>query len=181
MLKLVFVGAQIATIVGVSYAAQADALSHIDYVEPEPLAVLNEEQAQCLAQNIYFESRNESYQGQVAVAHVTMNRLRSPDFPDTVCDVVKQGPLDGSAIRKNRCQFSWYCDGKADVTPVNDTMPEVLAWDTATLIARLVAGGYTHDITEGSTYYHAEYVDPFWSDDYTQVAAIDSHLFYVHY
>jgi spore germination cell wall hydrolase CwlJ-like protein len=179
-----FVG-QIVAIVAV--AAQAEPLRltittpNPEYVDPEPLIELDDEQMHCLAQNIYFESRNESYRGQIAVAHVTINRVTSPDFPNSVCGVTKQGPLDGSPIKRNRCQFSWYCDGKADHTPVNNTHPEQIAWNTANLVAEVVAKGHTYDITNGSTYYHADYVDPFWNNVYTKVAVVDSHLFYVHH
>ena len=62
---------------------------------------------ECLAQNIYFESRSETTSGKRAVAHVVLNRVSSKRFPSTICDVVQQG---GSKL--NRCQFSWWCDGK---------------------------------------------------------------------
>ena len=82
----------------------------------------------CLAENIYFESRAESIEGKAAVANVTRNRVKDKRWPETYCKVVQQGPLRESwktkltvsttdAIYypvKNRCQFSWYCDGKAD-------------------------------------------------------------------
>ena len=45
----------------------------------------------CLAQNIYFEARSESQAGMIAVAQVTMNRVKHPRYPNTVCEVVKQG------------------------------------------------------------------------------------------
>ena len=63
------------------------------------------EELYCLANNIYFESRNQPKLGQIAVGQVTMNRVNSPKFPNTVCGVVKQG-----GEKRNRCQFSWYCD-----------------------------------------------------------------------
>ena len=46
---------------------------------------------------IYFEARGESYIGQTAIAQVVQNRTNHPDFPNTVCKVIKQ-PF----------QFSWY-------------------------------------------------------------------------
>jgi hypothetical protein len=56
-----------------------------------------------MACNIYFEARNESYEGMLAVVAVTMNRVASPKYPDTVAEVVWQ-----------RRQFSWTHDGKID-------------------------------------------------------------------
>ena len=65
----------------------------------------------CLSANIYFEARSEKVDGQIAVAEVTLNRVRSDDYPDDVCSVVLQENSEG-------CQFSWWCDGKPDV--IND-------------------------------------------------------------
>ena len=50
---------------------------------------------ECLAKNIYFESRNQSHLGQMAVAHVTINRVLDKRYPDTVCKVVHQGLIYG--------------------------------------------------------------------------------------
>ncbi len=58
----------------------------------------------CLALNIYFEARSESFASQVAVAQVTLNRIESKKYPNDVCAVVKQPK-----------QFSWYSDGKSEV------------------------------------------------------------------
>ena len=76
----------------------------------------------CLAQNIYFESRDQSTIGQIAVAEVTLNRVADPRWPNDVCSVVKQGPTykwKKTYPIKHRCEFSWYCDGKSD--KVKDT------------------------------------------------------------
>jgi hypothetical protein len=64
----------------------------------------------CLASNVYWEARAEPRLGQIAVAAVTLNRVADPGFPDTVCGVVRQGEERG----RDRCQFSWYCDGLDD-------------------------------------------------------------------
>mgnify|MGYP003314693505 CR=1 FL=1 len=77
----------------------------------EAKAVDRFEEMYCLAKNIYFESRDQPYIGRLAVAQVTMNRVKSEEFPDTICDVVTQG-----GERKHRCQFSWYCDGAVSYT-----------------------------------------------------------------
>ena len=129
----------------------------------------------CLAMNIYFEARNQSTIGQIAVAQVTMNRVRDGRFPDTVCDVVKQGPTytwKPDYPIKNQCQFSWWCDGKSDKP--TDTM----AYEKARLIALGVYRGDLDDFVDGATHYHATYVLPEWSESKQYVVRIDDHIFY---
>jgi len=122
---------------------------------------------ECLALNIYHEARSEPEVGQLAVAAVTLNRVYSESFPNSVCGVVKQG---GEEL--NRCQFSWWCDGKKD-TPTNRE-----AWDTALRISRLSLQGKATDPTKGALYYHANYVQPRWSRKFERTAQIGAHLFY---
>jgi len=138
-----------------------------------------QDELRCLARNIYFEGRNQNDRAMAAIGQVTINRQLSPNFPDTICGVVRQGPLDGSKISKHRCQFSWYCDGKEDIAPVNQDYAEIEAWDRAQGIAYYVYYIADHDITAGSTYYHANYVDPYWNASMELVAEVGSHLFYV--
>jgi spore germination cell wall hydrolase CwlJ-like protein len=121
----------------------------------------------CLALNVYHEARSEPEEGQLAVAAVTLNRVRSEDFPDSVCGVVKQG---GEQL--HRCQFSWWCDGKSD------RPTEAKAWNNAKRISRLALLGMTDDPTNDALYYHASYVQPRWSRKMQQTARIDQHLFY---
>ena len=73
-------------------------------------------QVECLAQNMYFESGHESEKGQIAVGMVTMNRVKSGEYPTTICGVVKQKV-------KSTCQFSWYCEGKFDVKSLTHFKP----------------------------------------------------------
>ena len=117
----------------------------------------------CLADNIYFEALIESQAGQIAVANVTMNRVKSKHFPNTVCDVVWE-----------RKQFSWTHDGKSDVPGSKK------AYDRIYKVAKMVYDGTVPDITEGATFYHADYVNPSWNKVMTRVAKIDSHIFYTH-
>ena len=128
----------------------------------------------CLAQNIYYEARGSSYADQVAVADVVLNRVRDTRYPNTVCEVVRQGRknADGT-MKRNQCQFSWYCDGKSD-WPTN-----LDAWVIAQQIAYNM---YTHDdfrgLTEGATHYHATYVNPGWARTLTLTGTIGEHKFY---
>ena len=115
----------------------------------------------CLAQNIYFEARSQALIEQVAVAQVVMNRVRSPHYPNSVCDVVWE-----------RRQFSWTHDGKSD-KPRNPN-----AWLEANQIASLVLSPSFPDLVDGATHYHAHYVSPTWANSLESVATIGTHKFY---
>ena len=122
-----------------------------------------QKEMKCLADNIYFESLNQSVVGQMAVANVTMNRVNSKHFPDTICNVVWESK-----------QFSWTHDGKSDV-PGNKK-----AYARVYDIAEIVYNGTVPDLTEGATFYHADYVNPSWNRAMTLVVKIDTHIFYTH-
>jgi spore germination cell wall hydrolase CwlJ-like protein len=131
----------------------------------------------CLAQNIYFESANQPFAGRVAVANVAVNRTKDAQFPSTICDVVYQAKLrenwKGNMVPiRNKCQFSWYCDGKSD-EPTDST-----TWMESLHIADLVISGKMPDITSGSLWYHADFVSPYWAPYLTEVVTIDNHIFY---
>ena len=115
----------------------------------------------CLAQNIYFEARSQPLIEQVAVAQVVLNRVYSPHYPNSVCDVVWE-----------RHQFSWTHDGKSD-KPRNPN-----AWLEANQIASLVLSPNFPDLVDGATHYHAHYVSPNWANSLESVATIGSHIFY---
>jgi N-acetylmuramoyl-L-alanine amidase len=114
----------------------------------------------CLSLNVYHEARDQPVQGQLAVAHVTMNRVAHEDYPDTVCGVVWDNK-----------QFSWTHDNLSD-TPV-----ETAAWEEAQFIA-LIATTSVGDTTNVSTHYHADYVMPYWVSDMRHLTTIGNHLFY---
>ncbi len=132
------------------------------------------EDLDCFARNIYFEARNESTAGQVAVGHTVLNRVWSTQFPNSICGVIKQGKHRGEHPVLNRCHFSWYCDGKPDEPR------DGKAWDRSVRLAKymLKAKHFLVDITDGSTYYHAQYVTPSWSRVLRKTAVIDTHIFY---
>lgn len=129
----------------------------------------------CLALNVYHEARDQPFIGQVAVAQVVMNRVQDPRYPNTPCEVVKQGPTyswtEDFPVR-NKCQFSWYCDGKSDKAK------DVDAWSQAMVIAHGVYNGNLDDFVEGATHYHAVYVKPEWAKTKTPVVRISDHIFY---
>ena len=134
----------------------------------------------CLALNTYHEAKNQSLVGQVATAQVVMNRVEDDRFPNTICEVVKQGPTRPSWEDpekeypiNHRWQFSWYCDGKDD-TPKNEK-----AWKTAQDVAFLVLYDKIKlDVTEGATHYHATYVRPSWAKTKKRTTRIEKHIFY---
>jgi len=127
----------------------------------------------CMALNVYHEARNQSLVGQIAVAQVTVNRVSDSRYPDTVCGVVKQSITYSSGDPvKNKCQFSWYCDGKSDKPKDEDS------YYTALHIARKMLEGNLIDFTEGATHYHATYLRPDWAETKTYITQIDDHIFY---
>lgn len=146
-------------------------------------------QAYCLAENIYFEARNDTTAGQAAVADVVINRVNDHRYPGTICEVVHEGPIreswktrkdpdlkDDERVYfpvKHRCQFSWYCDGKQEKIHDQD------AWAKAQYIAyQMIYSERFRGITEGATHYHAHYVSPKWAKKIQFVGSIESHKFY---
>jgi N-acetylmuramoyl-L-alanine amidase len=128
----------------------------------------------CLAQNIYYETRSSNRADRMAVADVVINRVNHTYYPNTICAVVQQGKqhADGR-MKRNMCQFSWYCDGKSDY-PTN-----LDAWVEAQMIAyNMIVHNDARGITEGATHYHATYVSPEWARDFSLVGRIGEHIFY---
>ena len=137
-----------------------------------PVKAEHHEDVRCLAENIYFEARSESTAGRIAVALVTLNRVEHPNFPDTVCGVVKQTKYYPSGrIDLHSCQFSWYCDGKSDE-------PTESCWNDIVLLASIMLGWESTDFTQGALWYHSKKVSPNWASDYNQTVSIDNHIFY---
>ena len=127
--------------------------------------------------------------GKVPVALVTLNSVKDSRYPNNVCDVIKQGPTTESWKTRqtddpsdaefypvrNKCQFSWYCDGKDDAIPRNAR----IGWKQAQEVAlyTLVLNQYK-GLVEGATHYHADYVAPTWRHKLTLIGKIDRHIFY---
>lgn len=117
----------------------------------------------CLAKNIYHEARSEDLLGQLAVAQVTLNRLESPKYPDTICKVVMQ-----------KFQFSW-----ANQKARRWTHPKGSAWEAAKNLAnQFLSGGVRVSGLETALYYHADYVSPSWRDPNSMIAQVGAHIFY---
>lgn len=124
----------------------------------------------CLALNVYHEARGEPRAGQVAVAEVTLNRVASKHYPDSVCQVVYQQRWDRIRQRKVSA-FSWTELGRLD-------RPTGGAWEQALDIATQVYRGQQSATVDGALFYHASYVRPRWSRYKRPVARIGKHIFY---
>lgn len=120
-------------------------------------------QLNCLAKNIYFESRGETKLGQIAVAWVTLNRVNSKRFPNTICGVVFQ-----------KSQFSW-ANGKG-----KHRVPRGAAWKRSKDIAAGVYGKRHKDPTFGATYFHTKSVNPRWNRKMRLTNVIGVHKFFYH-
>lgn len=134
--------------------------------------------AYCLAKNIYFEAGNQPLAGKLAVAHVVKNRMESWQFPDTYCDVIYDAKewrtsWTGNVIPKlGMCQFSWFCDGKSDEPKDSKT------WEVCLQIAQSFIKEEQIDITEGAMWYHADYILPYWAEHLNNTVYINNHIFY---
>jgi hypothetical protein len=129
---------------------------------------VSDKEVWCMATAIYFESRGESYRGQVAVGQVVMNRVYHKLYPDTICGVVFQ-----NQSKRNACQFSFACDGIPE--RINDDK----SWKQAMAIAKDVISGKEYLAEVGySTHYHATYVYPHWAPRMKKNTKIGMHVFY---
>jgi spore germination cell wall hydrolase CwlJ-like protein len=120
-----------------------------------------EAELDCLVKNIYFEARGETENGQIAVAYVTLNRVRSSKYPNSICGVVK-----------DPAQFSWFWDNKSDL------MKNEKAKKKAYVIATDILLGKYKDSTKNALFYHNTSIIPNWTKNLAKVVKIDNHIFY---
>lgn len=135
----------------------ADSLAELVSETQRPVDL--DPELRCLAGAVYFESRGESLVGQLAVAHVVLNRAQSGRFPKSLCGVVHQ-----------KSQFSFVRGGK---------MPAIRngsQWNNAVAIAQIAREGSWKNHAPGALFFHARYVSPGWRK--TRIAQIDNHIFY---
>lgn len=129
-----------------------------------------QQEIKCLALNIFHEARSESRAGQRAVASVTLNRVASKRYPDTVCKVVYEKNWD--RIRKRYVgQFSWT---EFDEPPKLKSSAWVIAWK----IAESAYKEKDKKQLKGAIFYHAKYIKPSWARKKKPIARIGSHIFY---
>jgi spore germination cell wall hydrolase CwlJ-like protein len=126
-------------------------------------------QLECLTRNIYWEAASEPFEGKVAVAQVTLNRVKSGKFASSVCGVVYQKNI---IYEKVVCQFSWFCEGNHKVKAVYTPL-----WKESEEVAkRVLFEGFRLPSLEKAMYYHADYVQPGWK--LPKIEKIGRHIFY---
>lgn len=135
----------------------AASLAALVAATPKPEKI--DRELRCLAGAVYFESRGESLPGQLAVAHVVINRAQSGRFPASMCGVVYQ-----------KRQFSFVRGGRMPA------IREGAQWDRAIAIAQIALEGSWKNHAPGALFFHARYVAPGWRK--TRIAQIDNHIFY---
>ncbi|MEX6633486.1 cell wall hydrolase [Hyphococcus lacteus] len=131
------------------------------------IAKINAEERKCLAEAIYYEARSEPRIGQLAVADVILNRVATPVYPNSICEVVYQG-----SERRTGCQFSFTCDGSMQATR------NKRKWKESEDLSGAILAGLHAPVSRNATHYHADYVTPHWADSLTPTATIGTHKFY---
>ena len=126
-------------------------------------------QLDCLTRNIYWESASEPFEGKVAVAQVTINRVESGKFAPDICGVVYQKNVIYDRVI---CQFSWNCDGSSKIRPIYPAH-----WKESEEVAKKVLlEGFRLPSMKNALYFHADYVKPQWGKP--QVGKVGRHIFY---
>lgn len=147
------------------YKAQALVLQEIDH----PTTAIIDQELNCMAMNIYREAAGEPFEGKVAVAQVTMNRVNHKDFPKSVCSVVYEKNV---FMKKVICQFSWYCSNSTRARPVNS-----MAYEESYEVAKKVMlENFRLESVADAVYFHSDSISPNW--DYKLVTKIGAHIFY---
>jgi spore germination cell wall hydrolase CwlJ-like protein len=126
-------------------------------------------QLDCLARNIYWEAASEPFEGKVAVAQVTLNRVASGKFPDTVCGVVYQKNI---IYERVVCQFSWFCEGTHRVKAIHTALYR----ESEEVAKRVLFEHFRLPSLEHALFYHADYVSPGWK--LPRIEKIGRHIFY---
>mgnify|MGYP003343322419 FL=1 len=138
-------------------------------INPPITMAERERQLDCLTKNIYWEAASEPFEGKVAVAQVTMNRVESGKFADNVCGVVYQ---KNSIYQKVICQFSWVCESTHMVKPVYAPLYK----ESQEVAKKVLLENFRLPGLVDALYYHATYVSPNWRKQ--KIAQIGQHIFY---
>ncbi len=113
----------------------------------------------CLARTVLKEASNQTLRGQLAVAQVVLNRMKSATYPKSACGVVGQ-----------RGQFA--------STDADLGRGRSKPWDTAVAIATIAQDNRVAQVAPGALFFHATYVSPSWSQTHERIAQIGDHVFY---
>jgi spore germination cell wall hydrolase CwlJ-like protein len=138
-------------------------------INPPITLAERERQLDCLTKNIYWEAASEPFEGKVAVAQVTMNRVQSGKFADNVCGVVYQ---KNTFYQKVICQFSWVCESTHMVKPVYAPLYK----ESQEVAKKVLLENFRLPGLTDAMYYHATYVSPGWRKE--RIAQIGQHIFY---
>ena len=132
-------------------------------VKTKQQVALSSKELDCLARNIYHEAGVEDRAGKIAVAQVTLNRLKEGRWGNNVCSVVYA-----------KAQFSWTLDKKKRAA-----QPKGELWNQSLAVAREFQSGVRVKGLEDSTHYHADYIrDPNWAKAKQVAKQIGQHIFY---
>lgn len=121
----------------------------------------------CLAKNIYHEAKNQPYKGMLAVGQVTLNRVNSRYWKNSICEVVYEG-----SHKPFKCQFSWTCDKKPDKIDKSSKAWQLSKHAAVAILEQKV------DVVGDATHFHADYVHPYWADKIERITKIGNHIFY---
>jgi N-acetylmuramoyl-L-alanine amidase len=176
MERLVKVILSIAAVVSVAFLLKEVTLTKFAQLEAVTMSATEtaitlkerERQLDCLAINIYKEAGNEPFEGKVAVAQVTMNRVASDQFPNDVCQVVYQKTKGTRVV----CQFSWYCDSVQKTRRPNPPTYN----ESYEVAKKVLLEGFRLKMLDDALFYHATYVNPNWRLD--KIGKIGVHIFY---
>ena len=152
----------IGTVPIVTPAPAMQTLSLSGLVEANAVGDPLDEEQNCVATAVYFESQGEPLEGQLAVAQVVLNRAASGQYPTSLCAVVKQ-----------KAQFSFVRAGRF---PRVDTNCD--GWRKAQAIARIASKKLASTLPTSVLWYHANYVAPSWRLNLKKVDKIGAHIFY---
>ena len=166
----------------ICFVVVAISVAHVTNIKLDSLRTTNEvarqgfisaadraKQLDCLTRNIYWEAATEPFEGKVAVAQVTINRVETGRFAPDICGVVYQKNVVYDRVI---CQFSWFCDGSSKIRPIYPAH-----WKEAEEVAKKVLlEGFRLPSVKNALYFHADYVKPQWGKP--QVAKFGRHIFY---
>ena len=130
---------------------------------------MRERQLGCLSKNIYYEAGSEPFEGKVAVAQVTLNRVDSGKFPDDVCKTIYQKNI---FYEKVVCQFSWACDRDSGARPPNNANFR----ESEEVAKKVLLEGFRLPALKEAMFYHADYINPGWKRE--KITKIGHHIFY---
>ena len=129
----------------------------------------------CLVEALYHEARSESLLAMLSVANVILTRKESSNFPNTICKVVHQGKYWKDNPVKDKCHFSYWCDGRPE------RFTDIAGLIKSINVAEMSLKGIQIKQTVGATHYHASYVTPGWASDpnFKSLGQVGTHIFYI--